>query len=239
MKKWSILTCLLLLLALPLAVQAEESTTLTAAAVTAQAGQTVSVPITIQGNPGFTNFSLRLEYDRSALELISFQPGAICGSLTRTNENLLICARVDQTKENGIIATAEFKVRENFSGNAVVTASADYMRCGGEDGVFQTVLTASVSGSVRVEQKTDEKPEEKPDETGTLGDVNGDGRINALDAALVYDYLKGTRSLTEKQLAAGDVDGNGIVDRSDAIWIYRYVNHRTETFPKILRGDKS
>lgn len=239
MKKWSILTCLMLLLAIPLAVQAEESTTLTAAAVTAQAGQTVSVPITIQGNPGFTNFSLRLEYDRSALELISFRPGTLCGSLTRTNENLLICARAEQTGENGVIATAEFKVRENFSGIAAVTARADYIRCGGDDGVFKTVSMTSISGSVRVEQKTDEKPEEKPDGTGTLGDVNGDGRINALDAALVYDYLKGTGSLTEQQLAVADVDGNGIVDRSDAIWIYRYVNHRAEAFPKTLRGDKS
>ena len=40
------------------------------------AGKTVTVPVRITGNRGFTNFGIALDYDREQLELLSIQTAA-------------------------------------------------------------------------------------------------------------------------------------------------------------------
>lgn len=237
MKKRSIrLICLgLLMLVLPLTARATEQTTVSVAAVTAKAGQTVSVPVTIRNHGGFTNFSLNLTYEEKALELIEVKPGALCRGLTRVNGGKIVSAEADVVHGNGVLATAVFKVREGYAGTATVTPTVDYIRCAEDTGTFQTLTVTATPGSVRVETTGEDKPETEI----TLGDLNGDGRINALDAALAYSHLAGVKILSQSQLAAADVDGNGIVDFSDAIWLYRYVTQRTTAFPKALEGEQS
>ena len=73
------------------------------------------------------------------------------------------------------------------------------------------------------------KESELPDVV--YGDVNGDGKINATDAALTYRYVNNKAVLTESQLAAADVNGDGKVNATDAALIYRYVNNKLDTFP--------
>ena len=57
-----------------------------------------------------------------------------------------------------------------------------------------------------------------------LGDVNGDGTVDNLDANMVYRYDNGVITLTDDQLAAADVNGDGSVNNLDANEIYRYDN---------------
>ena len=71
---------------------------------------------------------------------------------------------------------------------------------------------------------------EAPD-TGLLGDVDGNGDITTVDAALLYAYINGRITLTEDQLALGDVDGNGEITTVDAALIYAFVNGRITKFP--------
>ena len=54
-----------------------------------------------------------------------------------------------------------------------------------------------------------------------LGDVNGDGEVDVLDALLAYSYYMGRTELTEAQKAAADVNGDGEIDPIDATAIYR------------------
>lgn len=51
------------------------------------------------------------------------------------------------------------------------------------------------------------------------GDVNGDGKINAIDALWVRQSSAGVRVLTEQQKAAADVNGDGKINAIDALWI--------------------
>lgn len=240
MRKWNIfLTSLALLILLPMTTRAAQTVTIGAANVTAEAGQTISVPVTIRGNSGFTNFSLTLGYDEKALELLELKAGGLCPELTRVNGSKIVSARANVVEKNGVLATAVFKVREGYAGTATVTPTVDYFRCAEETGTFQTLTVNATSGSVRVDKTGEDGTGGKPEGTASLGDVNGDGRINALDAALVYGHLAGMQNLTSTQLARADVDGNGIVDRSDAIWLYRYVTNRITAFPKATEGDQS
>lgn len=54
-----------------------------------------------------------------------------------------------------------------------------------------------------------------------LGDVNGDGKSNSLDAAQVLKYDAGMISLSEKQKERADVNGDGEVNSLDAAKILR------------------
>ena len=62
------------------------------------------------------------------------------------------------------------------------------------------------------------------------GDVNGDGNINSIDAAMVYAYHNGKVTLTEDQLARADVTKDGNVNSVDAAKIYAYHNGKISEF---------
>ncbi len=63
------------------------------------------------------------------------------------------------------------------------------------------------------------------------GDVNYDGKIDYLDATLIYAYYNGKRTLTADQLAVADVSGDGDVNYLDATLIYAYYNGKITSFP--------
>ncbi len=86
-----------------------------------------------------------------------------------------------------------------------------------------------VNDAVKVQ--TGEAPEVTVGTAAVLGDVNGDGKIDNLDANLVYRYFNGKVTLTDEQLAAADVNGDGEVDNLDANTIYRYFNGKITAFP--------
>ena len=51
------------------------------------------------------------------------------------------------------------------------------------------------------------------------GDVNGDDKINAVDARWVLQAASGARTFDAAQTAAADVNGDGKVNAVDARWI--------------------
>lgn len=64
-----------------------------------------------------------------------------------------------------------------------------------------------------------------------LGDVNGDGKADNLDAALVYAYYNGKQELSARQQTAADVNGDGKADNLDAALIYAFYNGKITAFP--------
>ena len=57
-----------------------------------------------------------------------------------------------------------------------------------------------------------------------LGEINGDGKISAVDAKWVLQSVSGSRTLTPEQVAAADVNGDGKVTAVDAKWILQSVS---------------
>lgn len=55
------------------------------------------------------------------------------------------------------------------------------------------------------------------DETFTVGDVNSDGKINAMDVLTLKRYLAGYIELSETELKAADVNGDGKVNSRDIL----------------------
>ena len=88
----SVILAIALIFALAVTAMAAEiaDCTVSADSVSATAGGTVTVPIRISGNRGFTNFGIALDYDREQLELLSIQTAEgetpyLCGTTVAVN----------------------------------------------------------------------------------------------------------------------------------------------------------
>ena len=55
------------------------------------------------------------------------------------------------------------------------------------------------------------------------GDLTGDGKINVMDAAKLYQAVKGKATLNEVQLAASDINNDGKVNVMDAAQLYKSI----------------
>ena len=73
--------------------------------------------------------------------------------------------------------------------------------------------------------------EADPDAT-LLGDANGDGTINYLDAMLIAQYYVGDIGAEDLALSAADVNGDGTVNYLDAMMIAQYYVGDIEEFPR-------
>lgn len=64
-----------------------------------------------------------------------------------------------------------------------------------------------------------------------LGDLNSDGKVQVVDAAMAYSIVRGKTDPTETQNLAADVNGDGKVQVVDAAMIYSYVRGKLASFP--------
>ncbi|MBC8180141.1 hypothetical protein H8E88_03360, partial [candidate division KSB1 bacterium] len=69
------------------------------------------------------------------------------------------------------------------------------------------------------------------DQQINYGDVDGNGEVQAFDAALALQYSAELIEFEEWQILAGDVDGNGIVQAFDAALILQYSAGLIDEFP--------
>ena len=66
------------------------------------------------------------------------------------------------------------------------------------------------------------KDESIPKKSTTIGDANGDGEVDFVDAILVLKHDAGISELNEEILQSVDTNGDGRVDFADAILILKY-----------------
>ena len=64
-----------------------------------------------------------------------------------------------------------------------------------------------------------------------LGDVNGNGRIDLIDALYAIQYFNRVRTLSDVELQAADVNKNGNVDLVDARLMMQLYNGSINAFP--------
>ena len=65
----------------------------------------------------------------------------------------------------------------------------------------------------------------------SLGDVNGDGYINALDSMLIIDSTTDDELLFESQKKLADINEDGIVNSSDSLILMRYIVGEIKSIP--------
>ena len=76
-----------------------------------------------------------------------------------------------------------------------------------------------------------EVKESASEEKINYGDVNGDGEVGPVDAALTYASYNGVKELSKEQKEAADVNGDGEIAPVDAALIYALYNGKITEFP--------
>lgn len=56
-----------------------------------------------------------------------------------------------------------------------------------------------------------------------VGDVTGDGRVNARDKKMVYNHIAGTSPLEGYPFSVGDVTGDGRINARDKKMLYNHI----------------
>lgn len=188
------------------------------------AGKTVTVPVRITGNRGFTNFGIALDYDREQLELLSIQTAAgetpyLCGAVAAGNTQwagadgktygYVTAALEDAVTEDGILFTATFRVSEDFSGTAAVQPVVQYMRSNKRLlSVFDAIPVTTVSGTVS---------------TALVGDYDRNGKVNVADVMGLFSAIMNGKSFSADDYSRVDVNQDGRINVADVMAIYAIV----------------
>lgn len=185
--------------------------------LTAYPGDTIEIPVSLRNNPGVTSFKLTVHYDDTLLsyQSLAFDEAltAIEGSKTLVNAEqsgqvtLTWVATGSNYSGSGSVAVLTFKVnaaQENTNTQLSVTYD--------EDDVFNIDFVnqhfLAKAGSVQVN-------------TVRPGDINGDGKVDAMDAMLLLHYVCGLKQNEVK--GNPDVNGDGKTNNKDVVILLRYV----------------
>ena len=200
----------------------------TAPSVSSLPDREITIPVSIEGNPGFTNLAIALEYDPAKLELKSISTeNQILGTVkNRTNVQwkkddkmtcgFLVAASPTAVTGDGKLFTATFKVPKDFAETTVVTPKILYLRSNAVDyKVFQSITPDVASGTVKAI---------------LAGDVNLDGVVEYDDVMAAYQELQSPeKTFTDDQKKVADLNNNGYIDEGDVSAIYNIYTGGNQT----------
>lgn len=164
-----------------------------------------------------------------------------------TSYSFSVCARFDSGAQSmtfllslayrnssGTTVYDHLAEAETMSGNYVQLANADYTIPAGATDTVLYVETKSGSSAFTIDEAICAKSGTVIDGPKpvkfTLGDVNTDGTINAVDLALTKRFM-GKDFPNRTMQRAADVDQSGTVDSDDAEWIRRFVTAQESAYP--------
>ena len=117
--------CVTMALAVDAGNSSEATITVENETKTVNAGDEVTLDVSIKGNPGYVVFNFSIEYDDSKLELTKVEKGSMAGTLTSNiGTGKVIFDAEDLTQEcteNGVLFTLTFKVKADVAGGTKVT----------------------------------------------------------------------------------------------------------------------
>ena len=205
----------------------EDYATMTVSSAQARAGGTADVSVSITENSLAEIMQFAVLYDSSKLTLTSFKEGSAMEGLSPTINNpaegivLFVWEGLTSLTEGGSLLDLTFEVKQNASGTAVVEIPTesdqyDFVFARGADATDITVV--SINGALDITSLI-------------LGDVDGNEKVNVMDANLIRRYAAWMIDLNGTQLLSADVNGDGKVNVIDANLIRRYVAHLIDVFP--------
>jgi len=154
------LTCALILFPISSAIFASEAAVITVGSAVAEPGQRVTIPVTIESNPGIMNIRLNIEYDATRLRIDSVDSvvrGTALGRLSfvgvdestfRNNPFTVMRQGTLNDTSTGVLIYVEFTILENApAGEAAVTAIVGDRDAFRHDTVNRSMIPITVSAS--------------------------------------------------------------------------------------------
>ncbi len=186
-------------------------TIITGEDVTAIIGGTLQVPVYLRNGSGFAYLKLKVEYDTSALQLVSVEnQGLVSGMFTTsqnisTNPYVMSWSNASDMQEEGCLVVFNFKVLDD-------------------------ALIGEYVIDITCEEASNENLEDVPfiveDSCVTIcecifGDVNRDQLVNGKDATLLMQYLAEWN--VSLDLLAADVVHDNVINGKDLILLLQYL----------------
>ncbi len=202
-KVWKIISVVLamvLLLSIGAFAADDESTAkIIADKVQATAGETVKVEIKAENNPGIALARIQVSYDGKLFELVNVEDGGIWGeqvhSPTYENnpyilfwENSLVTENI---KENGVIATLEFKVDDGVnSGSYPIVISYDYENDDIITNNADRVKFETVNGAIVISGASNSEPEYTEERENARDERKKDVIALKINESMAYTFGK-------------------------------------------------
>lgn len=173
----------------------------------AACGQQMAIPVIVEKTELGT-LTIDITYDSSKLKIASISeiPFDMYDTNTKTPGKIRITATDNTSISAGKVAVLTFDVIATSSCSTDISISVDEAYDANDNPVNLTVF----NGVLEILK-------------AVPGDVNGDGKVSAIDARMALQYNAGNKELTAEQKAAADVNGDGKVSAIDARWILQAV----------------
>lgn len=194
---------------------------ITVGSVNGKPGQTVNVILSLSDNPGVISMLLNVGYDSNVLTLINVDDAGALGSQSHSdnfelNPYVLYWNNGSATENyvvDGKIVTLSFKIADTAEeGSYPITVSYDKNNDAIFDVDFNAVDFKTVDGKVTVSNTI-------------CGDINGDGKVTALDNAFLSRYFAKWKGYDETavDLSAADTNGDERVTALDNAVLARHL----------------
>lgn len=176
-------------------------------------GDTFTVAVCTQNNPGITGLRLKVHYDAELLELVSAEEGTFAGvTYGPLTANPFTFTWVDalhpDNTANDVVVLLTFRAKEGTDPvQTVISLTYDAEDVYNDQ--WEGVWFNTVSGTVSLTSVTP-------------GDANGDGKVNVRDLGLMQQYLNGWEVTVSE--AAGDVNADGKFNVRDLGLLQQYLN---------------
>ena len=170
-------------------------------------GQQINIPVIVE-KTDLGTLTIDITYDSAKLQIASIGeiPFDMYDTNTKTAGKIRITATGNSSIRAGKVAVLTFDVIAQSACTADISITVDEAYDANDNAVNLTVF----NGVLEILK-------------AVPGDINGDGKVSAIDARIALQYNAGNKSLTAEQLAAADVNGDGKVSAIDARWILQAV----------------
>lgn len=193
-------------------VKAPQSTSakISIASATAKAGNTVSIAVNLDSNPGIAGATFSVNYDDVlTLESVddkSVLPGTMIAGQVGTKPYTMLWYGSNDSTKTGCFVILNFRVADNAKEGSY-NVSISCSDASNEKGADVTIPSASAVVTV----KSARLP----------GDLNGDGKVSIKDSVRLAQYLAGW-SVTI-QSGNADVNGDGKISIKDSVRLAQYL----------------
>ena len=190
-----------------------ENLTLTVDEVSGMPGETVEVNLTLSNNPGIASLMFNVEYSELlTLEAVKFNSDfgayATAAQPFTSPQPISFISPFSDVTIDDTFATLTFRISDTAEDKSVANINITYSEDDVFNSLYEYVDLTVVNGKVTVYE-------------GIPGDINADGKVNNMDAILLFRYVaKWNVEVDEEAL---DVTGDSKIGNIDAIQLFRYV----------------
>lgn len=179
---------------------------------TARVGETITINVAVENNPGFSTASVKFVYDETRLQLTGaelsseFATGA---NVSYDNLPYLTFVKSNDINSDVNMVTLTFKIVDDAEpGDAYV--SLEYSEGDISDSKEKDVNFNVIDGNISIVNYIP-------------GDINDDGKVNTKDLTRLLKYIN--HEDVECNELALDVNGDGKVNTKDLTRLLKYINH--------------